>query len=142
MNLNESYGITPFFLTIDNNGKEHIVTSISQLIAQNPIKFIYTGGNGVVRGMIVNEWQACGYDRKNDVTYRITISYTNPLKWVPSWVNSAGQLSTIPVQAILESINKDKKVDKAFYSITQYRPFLTRTEDYYVVINHFFVLNY
>jgi hypothetical protein len=77
--LNESIGDTPFFLVVDQSGKEHIVTSFAQLINSDTIQFKYIGGKNSVRGIIANEWQACFYDKKYSITSRVTISYSSTI---------------------------------------------------------------
>ncbi len=112
--MNESYDLTPFRFQFDQNGQEHIMTSLSDIIHRLNItvnssisvsfefnkviswslvyrniklinfisfmfhsKFIYTGPDNYVRGISVNEWQSCLFEKKLNDTYRITISYSS-----------------------------------------------------------------
>jgi hypothetical protein len=75
--LNESYDETPFSIVGQQNGKQHIISGLAQLINSNSITFKYTGGSNSVRGIIVNEWQACLFDKKSGTTSRLTVSYSS-----------------------------------------------------------------
>jgi hypothetical protein len=153
--LNESVGLTPFFLVVDQSGKEHIVTSISQLFNSATFQFKYIGGGNSVRGIIVNEWQACFYDKKSGQTSRITISYssikllfssrlflltskvtqpnTDPDKWLPAELSVTDTDKSVPVQVLIESIDSANKTNVIYYSITQFKRTLSAKIDYLVV---------
>ena len=128
-NLNESYSLTPFFVFVDQDGKEHIVTSLSQLFGSDTLKFVYISGSNYVRGIAVNEWQTCAYDKKTMLTYRITVSLSNSAKWLPAH-STEGR--PVPVQILIETIDPSLNIGRTFYTVTNFRPRITKEEEFYI----------
>ena len=76
--LNESYGLSPFSV-LYVNGTEVIASPLA-LINKVGSKLIYTGSKNTVRGIPVNEWQTCIYNKAEKKTSRLTISYSSKYK--------------------------------------------------------------
>lgn len=75
--LNETVGLTPFGI-IDVNGKPHIASPLNLLSQGVTQKVAYLGSrNRYVRGIPVREWQACARSYAQDISYRITISFSS-----------------------------------------------------------------
>jgi hypothetical protein len=58
----------------------------------------------------------------------------DPDKWVPAEVAPDGtKVASVPVQVLVETIDKALKQNSVYYTITQFKPSLIRFEEFYIV---------
>ncbi|RNA35762.1 EF-hand domain-containing D1, partial [Brachionus plicatilis] len=127
--LNESYDLTPFQLVIDQQGNEHIISPLS--LALKNLEFVYIGSSSFVRGIPVNEWQTCAFDKAKKETLKITISYSNDKKWSPAQI--IPDFPSIPVQFLVESKNQDGTYKTEYFSVFKYKHGIDlEVEDYFL----------
>ncbi|RNA35759.1 EF-hand domain-containing D1 [Brachionus plicatilis] len=129
--LNESYGLTPFYVVNSPDGTEHIISELGFFLSNLKIQNAYLGSkNRYVRGIPVREWQTCLYSKKESSTLKVTLSFTNEKLWVPAL--SIKGYESIPVQAKIEYKDKDSNYFTEYISYTQFKPgILLQEEDYF-----------
>ena len=126
LKLNESSALlNGIFATTFIDGQEHILSPLSSLVNNPNLKFVYIGNANSVRGIQVDQWQACFRSESNKKFYQVTISYS-----VSSWTMPSLKLT--PVQVLVESkADGDLQAKNDVLSITQFKPFINLDEDAY-----------
>lgn len=114
--LTETNGILDgIFTTTFVNGTEHIMSPLNSLFSNPKLKFVYINSNNAVRGIVVDEWQACYYSQIEKKTSKITVSFSSAGNW------STSSLSVVPVQVLVESKEDDKnEIEQDVFAITQF----------------------
>lgn len=131
MSLKENIDLTPWKIGFDASGNEIPVSPLSYLFTRTGfVQFVYTGNSNFVRGIPVNEWKTCIYE--NEFTSRITYSFSDDTRWVSA--SATPGFPSVPVQIMYEKLsNVTNKTSTIVYTITNFKPFVKESDDYYAV---------
>lgn len=125
--LNESYGLTPFYLITDKDGRERILSPLQYLVGMQSFVLVNINDT-VIRGINANNWQTCAYSSATKQTLKITISFVDQDKWNDEsspFLNS----KPVPLMVQIDSRTDQGKVDFETYAITQFRPYITSGDE-------------
>ncbi|CAF0782441.1 unnamed protein product [Brachionus calyciflorus] len=128
--LNESISLTPFEV-ININGSQHIASPLNSLLSIPGVEFKFLSSSNTIRGIPVNQWQACSKSPLLQKTIKITASFSNDKKWSPAV--PIPSFPSIPIEVSIQYKADDETIPKTeLYSFMKFKVVnFFQEEDYF-----------